>query len=184
VGAATTAVAGTSAGWRATVTQFFRNTVPGERTGGFTVITRFGESATPADGRAFIGMIGSGSLIGNVNPSTLLNIVGIGYDAGDTEWQLLHNDGSGVATKVALGPDFPCNIVNQAYEFAIFAPPGSADLTVQFTQLQTGVVYVAQVTTDLPASKQLLAHQIWCNNGLTAAIKALDHVTSYFVCDT
>jgi hypothetical protein len=158
--------------------------VPGERTGGFTVITRFGESATPADGRAFIGMIGSGSVIGNVNPSTLLNIVGIGYDAGDTEWQLLHNDGAGVATKVALGPDFPCNIVNEAYEFAVFAPPGSADLTVQFTRLQTGVVYVAQVTTDLPASKQLLAHQIWCNNGLTAAIKALDHVTSYFVCDT
>jgi len=183
VGARTLATAGTSAGWRAKVTQFFRNASPGETTGGFTIITRFGESDTPADGRAFVGMTASGSVIGNVNPSTLLNIVGIGYDVGDTEWQLLHNDSSGLATRVALGPDFPCNITNQAYEFAVFAPPGSDDLTVQFTRLETGVVYVAQVTTDLPSSKRLLAHQIWCNNGLTAAIKGLDHVTSYFVSD-
>jgi hypothetical protein len=40
---------------------------------------------------------------------TLLNCIGIGSDALDTNLQIFHNDATGTATKIDLGSNFPAN---------------------------------------------------------------------------
>mgnify|MGYP000365593319 CR=1 FL=1 len=54
----------------------------------------------------FFGLDSTMADLGNVDPSTLLNCVGIGKDASDTNLHVIHNDGTGVATKIDLGDNF------------------------------------------------------------------------------
>ena len=52
---------------------------------------------------------------------------GSGYDAADTQVQFLHNDGTGAATKIALGASFPKPNADSsfAYRLRLYSPPGS-----------------------------------------------------------
>jgi hypothetical protein len=128
-------------------------------------------------------MQGNTTAIGNVNPSTILNMIGVGFDSGETTWRILHNDGSGVATKIDLGANFPCNTSTEAYEVAIFAPPGQSSVWVQVSRLGTIHSTTVEITTNLPAINTLLTFHLWCNNGTTAAAKTLNFTTVYIETD-
>jgi hypothetical protein len=118
--AATTAVAG----FRGTAAQWtVGGTNPGD--GGFLSILRWAPAtgvSTPTH-RAFAGM-GSATTPTDVQPSSLLNILGMGWDAADANIQFLHNDATGTATKIDLGPTFPVPTTDRtaAYEIALFSP--------------------------------------------------------------
>jgi uncharacterized phiE125 gp8 family phage protein len=75
----------------------------GSSLGGFYLLIRFGIETFQATSRLFAGLYSSASAIGNVNPSTLFNIIGVGFDSGDTTLSLLSNDG---ACAVILVPAF------------------------------------------------------------------------------
>lgn len=161
---------GTSCGWRSNALQFYRSTAAH---GGFFMAFRFGEWTTPANGRAFAGVYGTAGALGNANPSTALNIIGMGYDTGETEWSIMHNDGSGTATKVSLGANFPCNVNTEAYDLYIWAPAGQESVWVEVVRLGTAHRTTVEITTDLPALDTLLAPQVWGNNGTTASAKGM-----------
>src|SRR5690606_23080730 len=57
--------------------------------GGFYLCMRGGIEIFQANCRMFMGLYASAAAIGNVNPSTLLNMVGIGFDSGQTTLRLL-----------------------------------------------------------------------------------------------
>jgi len=170
------ATAGSSGGWRLTFAQFFRSTTAW---GGFFLAGRIGEDNAVADSRAFIGMHTLTTAIGNVNPSTLLNTIGVGFDSGQSTWHVIHNDGSGVATTIDLGSGFPCNTNDEAYDVVIFAPPGQSTVWVQVIRLSDETSVTTEITTDLPALNMLLAIHAWVNNGPTAEQKALTLSTLY-----
>lgn len=180
LGNGSAATAGSSAGFRQGSVQFFRSTNPW---GGFHKVTRFAEGTVVADSRCFVGLHASTGAIGNVNPSTLLNIIGMGFDSGETNWSIMHNDGAGVATKISLGANFPCNQTTDAYELSIFAPPGQSSVWVQVDRLGTAFSTTVQITTDLPALGTMLAVHIWTNNGPTAATKTIVLVSMYIETD-
>ena len=178
---ASATTAGAAGGWRHPTVQFFRSTNP---QGGFFFVCRFGEDNTLADSRCFVGFWTNTTAIGNVNPSTLTNIIGVGFDSGETTWRVLHNDGSGTATKIDLGADFPCNTSDQAYEVAIFAPPGQSKVWVQMTRLGTAFSTTVEISSsDLPALNTMLTFHLWCNNGTTAAAKTLCFTSVYIETD-
>jgi hypothetical protein len=129
--------------------------------GGFHNIWRWGPDTGVANAshRAFVGMRASTAAPTDVNPSTLTNMIGLGYDAADTNMQLMHNDGSGTATKIDLGASFPKPSTDKAhvYEVALFSPPGTTQLVgYEITDLVTDAVATGVITTDLPTTTTFL----------------------------
>ena len=123
--------------------------------------------------RAFAGMQGSVAAPTDVEPSSLTNLCGMGWDAADANIQFMHNDGVGGATKINLGASFPVPLVDRtsAYRIELYAPPGLTQvLSYEITDLVTGAVAIGTVTTDLPAVAQLLATSCYMSVGGTSSV--------------
>lgn len=167
--AATTAVAG----WRINSAQY---TIGGSSSweGGFRAVMHSGPSTgvTNASHRYFMG-VSQAIASTDVNPSTLVIMAGIGYDAADTQLQFMTNDATGAATKIALGASFPKPNADRAftYRLRLYSPPGTTQsLSYEVTYLETGAVATGTVTTDLPATTALLAPMIYSSVGGVSAV--------------
>jgi hypothetical protein len=122
--------------------------------------------------RAFCGMGPAGAPT-DVNPSTLLNMCGMGWDDTDANVQFMHNDGSGVATKIDLGASFPVPTVDRTniYRLTMFAPPGTTQsVGYEVENLDTGAVATGTVTTNLPTTTTLMGWTIWMSVGATLSV--------------
>lgn len=129
--------------------------------------------------RMFIGLYSAASDIGNVNPSTLLNMVGIGFDSGQTTLRLLRNDGSGAATAVDFGAGFPTTGSQVLYELILSPEPNGSDIRYRIERLNSGDLAEGVLTTDLPVATQFLTPHFWLNNGTTAAAVELAVISLY-----
>jgi hypothetical protein len=150
--AATTAIAG----FRGAAQQFSIGGTAAEL-GGFHYICRWGPATgvATATNRAFVGFWASTAAATDVEPSSRTNQVGMGWDAADANISFIHNDGSGVSTKIDLGASFPVPTVDrqEVYELAMFSPPGTSQtVTYRIRNLRTGAEASGQVTTDLPST--------------------------------
>ncbi len=167
--AATTAVAS----WRNNAAQL---TIGGTNAweGGFWGVMHGGPDTgcTNASHRFFMGL-GDTAAPTDVNPSTLLRIAGIGYDAADTQVQFMHNDGSGVATKIALGASFPKPNADSsfAYRLRLYSPPGSTQsLSYEVENLGNGAVASGTITTDLPAITDFITPKLYASVGGVSSV--------------
>lgn len=154
--------------------------------GGFYAVFRFGVSdpATVANARMFVGLYANSSTIGNVNPSTLVNMVGIGCEAGATTLSIYTNDGSGTASEVSLGANFPSQTLSaDVYELILYCTPNATSINYEVTNLSSGASSQGTLTTQLPANTQLLSPHFWRNNGTTARAVALDVASLYIETD-
>lgn len=109
--------------------------------------------------RSLIGMRTSVAAPADVNPSTLLNICGVGYDAADTNMQFMHNDGAGTATKIDLGASFPKPLADRTkvYQLNMYSPPGTTQsVSYLLRDLETGAEASGTATTNLPSTTTLL----------------------------
>lgn len=180
--AATTAVAG----FRGAANQFWRGNAAG--LGGFYFVCRW----APATGqststkRAFCGFAASTAAPTDVNPSTLLNIMGMGKDAGDANWQMMFNDGSGTATKVDLGgTNFSVSSTDRAdvFELAMFCAPNGSEVFWQVTRLNTGAIATGSATTDLSANTTAYNPWAYCSVGGTSSVIGLTLFSLYIETD-
>lgn len=168
----TTASTTAQARWSQTFGQYFVGG-GGSGDGGFHLITRWGPATgvATATTRAFCGLINTNP--GDVNPSSLINLCGMGWDAGDTNIQFIYNDGSGTATKVDLGASFPRPTADRSkiYEITMFSPPGSTQsVSYEVTDLATGAVATGTVTSDLPSTSTSLTPIIHMSVGGTSSV--------------
>lgn len=168
--AATTAVAGA----RSASTQL---TVGGSTAGDGGFLMSFvwapATGLTNASHRAFAGLRGSVAAPTDVNPSTLTDIIGMGWDAADTQVQFMYNDATGTASKVALGASFPKPSADRSkvYEIVLYAPPGSTQsVSYEITDLTTGAVATGTVTTDIPAVGTFLGVQGYTSVGGVSSV--------------
>jgi hypothetical protein len=144
-------------------------------------IFRNSDPAPVADARFFVGIINRFTTIGNTNPSTHFNLIGVGADSGDTNIQVIHNDQSGVATKIDLGVNFPANTQNvDTYLSQTFFDIPNAKAYIRLVRLNTGHEVITQITTNLPAmsSGWDLGPVFWRNNG-TNALEVKMRIGSY-----
>lgn len=167
--AATTAVAS----WRNNAAQL---TIGGTNAweGGFWGVMHGGPDTgvTNASHRFFMGL-GDTAAPTDVNPSTLLRIAGIGYDAADTQVQFMHNDDSGTATKIALGANFPKPNADSsfAYRMRFYAPPGpTQSLSYEVENLGNGAVASGTVTTNLPVNTDFITPKLYTSVGGVSAV--------------
>ena len=166
--AATTAVAG----WRGSARGFGWGSAPGG--GGFTFICRW----SPATGggtstaRHFVGMSSNTAAPTDVEPSSLTNMFGVGWDAADTNMQMMSNDATGTATKVDLGASFPVPTTDRpgVWELAMFSAPNSGTVNWAVTNVGSGAAASGTITTDLPSNTTFLSPRGYASVGGTSSV--------------
>ena len=140
--------------------------------GGFFIRYRFGvsDAATVAGARMFVGLSATTTAPTNVEPTSLLNCVGVAQLSSSTNLQLVYANGA-VKPVIDLGSNFPANSTADAYELVLFAPI-TGGVYYQVTRLNTP--YMTQgflPSTDTPLASTLLCHQLWrCNNATALAV--------------
>jgi Protein of unknown function (DUF2793) len=142
--------------------------------GGFHLICRWGPATGvgTATARAFVGMANSTAAPTDVEPSSITNIVGMGWDAADANIQIMHR-GAGAVTKIDLGASFPVPAADRtkAYELALFSKPGTTqEVGYEVTDLATGAVASGTITTNMPSTATLLAPRGWMSVGGTSSV--------------
>lgn len=139
--------------------------------GGFFWGARWGLSAVPASvSNAFLGLRSTTAVIAaGTEPSALTDIIGVAFNRADTSWQIMRNDASGAATKIALGASFPID-TSTVYDVIFYAPPNGSAVGYWVKNLNTGATASGVLSTDLPASATLLSTHIYMsmNSGTTA----------------
>lgn len=132
--------------------------------GGFTLVIR-SCLVSPIAKRGFFGAATANG-VGSSDPSSKTDLIGMGWDDGDTNWHLIHNDGAGGATMVDTGVAFALNTV---YEVVIDGEPNSTGITVALYSVTASgrtTLYGPQaVTTDLPAGGTALSPTATVSNG-------------------
>jgi hypothetical protein len=112
----------------------------------------------------------------SVAPSSLTKIIGVGWDSGDANLQIMSNDTAGTATKIDTGANFPANNTTAMYEFVLYAAPNGTSVGYRLQRLVTGDITSGSITNsaDLPANNIFLSPHEYMNNGGTAAAAVLD----------
>jgi hypothetical protein len=108
----------------------------------------------------------------DVEPSTIANHIGMGWDAADTNIQFMRRDGA-TTTKIDLGASFPVPTADntKAYELVMYSPPGTTQsVSYQITDLISGAVTTGTVTTLLPTATTFLAPSVWMSVGGTSSV--------------
>lgn len=163
----------------------------GSGLGGFFYIVRFGTSdaATVAGARQFTGLTSTTAAPTNVEPSTLLNSIGVGHGAADTNLKIFYG-GSAAQTPIDLGANFPANTLSvDMYELILFSAPNSNNTVgYRITRLNTGNIAEGTLTaatpgTQLPASTTFLGHRAWRTNNATALAVGIDVASMYISTD-
>lgn len=143
--------------------------------GGFTLIMRICLSTLPANHRAFFGLLSAtGATSTSQVPSALTNCLGFAYDSGETTFRFQHNDGSGTATRIDLGANFPSNLTTAVYTMFIYSSLNGTNIGYRIVREDTGAIVDSSVSTDLPSTTTFLTPHLYMNNGGTAAACSFD----------
>lgn len=143
--------------------------------GGFTVIMRVNLATLAANCRGFFGLTSAtGAISTTQSPLALTNCFGFAWESGETTLRVQVNDGSGNATRVDLGANFPTNNVNAVYTMYLFSTRNGSTLNYRVLRDDTGDVADGSFNTDLPSNTTFLTVHLYMNNGGTAAAVAFD----------
>jgi hypothetical protein len=145
---------------------------------GFTMVFRFNvaDGVIRTDSRMFVGVSTSASAPTSVNPSTLVNCIGLIKDTASTTLAVF-SAGSGAGVSTTLDANFPVNTTNtDVYEFILHNPKDTAIIYWEVLRVNTGAVATGSITNAslLPVSGSFLAPRIWRTSGATSGNCALD----------
>ncbi len=181
--AATTAVAG----WRPATGSAHCWRGNGAGLGGFQFRCRWGNATggATATNRAFAGLAASQANPTDVEPSTQVNMIGMGWDAADTNVQLMSNDNTGVATKIDLGAAFPVPTTDRSalYQIELSCASNAASIEYKVTNLITGAVAQGTVTTDLPQNTAFMGPRGYMSVGGTSSVIGITFVSCEIITD-
>lgn len=151
--------------------------------GGFSAELAFSlATALVATQRGFCGLVASTTFVVDTDtPSAVsgVDLVGIGFDDGDTTLSLYYNDNVGVPTKVGLGASFPV-AVDEIYRLKLSCDDGGAAISYTVRRVGTAVESTGSLTTDIPRDNIFMALQAATHNGATATQVELDIHGMYY----
>lgn len=154
--------------------------------GGFYYSCRWGPSTGVATTthRAFCGM-GSSAAPTDVEPSTLTNSIGMGWDSADTNIQIIHN-AAGAATKIDLGASFPVPTTDRTkmYELVLFSPNSTTQsVGYRVTDLGTNAQVSGVITTNMPSTTTYIGPRTYCSVGGTSSVVGVALCSLYIETD-
>lgn len=146
--------------------------------GGFRYEGIFALTANVTGFQFFAGMLGVQTAFAGEHltgdPSARTNIFGIGFDAADANggnFIVMHNDGSGTATRIVTG--IGRDDVS-AFRIILDCPPGATTLYWHFTNMNTGSSQSGSVTTNLPNTNEYMAPGLFIRNGAVASAATVE----------
>lgn len=129
---------------------------------------QFGVHTAGANMRVMVGFYASG-FNGANDPSNAANAFFVGKDSGDTNLQIMHNDGAGTCTKIDLGANFPANTSQvDHYYVELTIATGGASATYYVKRINTGDEASGSIATDLPTTNVGMFAGQWGCTGATA----------------
>ncbi len=143
----------------------------------FTLVRRFELKTFFTDTRFFIGTSNQFLLSAptNVEPDTLINMIGVGKLSTSQNLHVIHNDGSGLATVFDLGSDFTLSTL---YEYSTITVKTQSGFTmyIQRKEKSTGATLVTSysATTNFPISSSQSTFHYITNNGTASAVVLRD----------
>lgn len=141
--------------------------------GGFRFETVFSIVAAVAGVRAFFGLSSANAAMTNVDPSSLLNLIGFGKDTGDANFSLMSNDGAGVATKTVLtNTGGRAAAIDSTFKLELWCDAGEAAINYQVTAISAAGVVAADrgtIAVDLPVIDTLFVPHLWTGNASATA---------------
>jgi hypothetical protein len=151
--------------------------------GGFTYVCRFRTPrAWPSTQRCFVGISSSTSAPTDVQPSSLTNLIGVGFDAADSTWQVIYN-GAGSATKTNTSITRPASD-NQLLELQMFSAPNSGTVYVTFNELVGNTTFSTNLTTNLPSTTTFMQPYAYRSVGGTSSTIGLSIASLYVETDS
>lgn len=178
--AATTAVSG----WRITSPHLVRGNAAG--VGGFFSRQIFGPATgvSVTTNRGFVGLTATTGAPTDVQPSTQVSCIGVGWDAADANLQMMYNDATGTCTKVDLGASFPVPLVDRTslYEVDIWCKPNDSLLNWKVIDLINNISVAGDtgVSTDIPTNTTYLAERGWMSVGGTSSVIGIAFAGLYY----
>jgi hypothetical protein len=163
--------------------------------GGFRAVFRFviSDAATVAAARMFVGLSNTISAVTNVEPSSLINVIGVAQLASSINLQIVFA-GAAIQAPVDLGPNFPANTLSaDLYELILFSDVNDntqigwrvernpESVTNNF--VASGTIPNTTPGTTLPAATTLLGIRTWRTNNTTALAVGLDIVSATITSD-
>ena len=132
--------------------------------GGFDVSFGLGLEVlnAAAQTRYFGGLLGETDPAG-LEPSALVNMIGIGADLADNTLQLMRNNGAGAATKIDLG--WPGKTAGEAWMLRLTADPNAQLITYLVTRLSDGDTVEGTFATEMPVATVFMGPCLYNNNG-------------------
>jgi hypothetical protein len=138
--------------------------------GGFFYKYTFAVETSVASSRQFVGLRGlTTTPTTGTEPSSFVNCVILGWDSGDANMQIMHNDAAGSCTKIDLGASFPANTANTVYTLYLFSEPNGSVVCYEVRRRDSAAVASGSISTDLPANTTFMVNHHWGDNGPTAA---------------
>jgi hypothetical protein len=180
----TSTTAGNASGMRTAYAPWFRGSVVGF--GGFFFRAQLGANINLNGGQKFVGLCASTTILAG-EPSALINMCGMGYDAADSSagnWFFMRNDGTGTATKVDLGANALRSNTTHGYDLIMYMTPGGSELFVRIVNIHSGVTVLdTSYITDLPAANTGMAFKADVRNGAVASADNLEVAKVYIETD-
>jgi hypothetical protein len=133
--------------------------------------------------KAFVGISNTTGAHGTVDPSTLLNTIYFGYDAAQTTYRVMSNDGAGTATQNKdLGANFPANTTRtDPYEGHFWCLPNASSVNWSIINLGSGVVDFGTISADLPGGTVYLCPHFSMAN---TSLQNNNLAVLQFICET
>lgn len=140
--------------------------------GGFNIRWRFALASYAAGFKAFYGFHDSNAEIpATAEPSSLVNMIGMGVDSTTSQWAIMHADADGPATVIPLGASFDVNTTH-ALSLQLLSDPNSLEVDWIARNLSTGITMSGTITDNLPADDLFLNAHEWASTG-SVAVTAL-----------
>lgn len=152
---------------------------------GLRFVFSFGvtDSAYNSGARQFYGLTASTvalTISSTALVEQLVNVIGIGSDALDTNLQIFYNDGTGTCTKIDLGSNFPANrtaglALGDFYMFELYNPNGSSTVFYRATSLQNSTTIEGSINTNIPDITTALTMQACRTSGASSNNCSFDY---------
>lgn len=159
---------------------------------GFFYSCRFivSDAAAVAGARMFVGMSSTVAAPTNVEPTTLLNSIGIAQLSTDNTQLYIVYGGSAAQAAIPLGTNFtPIQGTQNAYDLTLFAPPNANGVIhYRVDKINSGIFTEGTITpgtvgVQTPLSTTLMAHRAWRTNNATALAVGIDICNIYIETD-
>ena len=177
----TTPSTSNAAGLYSTVAQFQRGDAAGK--GGWYMAFRWavgtGQAATT---RAFCGLSSSVASISDVDPSSLADCIGMGWDAADNEIQIMHRTGTGTVQKYALYDGIwpvPTSDNGALFLFELYCPPNGSGISWRLEEPVSQAFDFGTFFTDIPANTTMLAPRIYQSVGGVSSVIGINFMNLY-----